>query len=326
MHFLLLLTSLTPVFARSITNSTCKPTCSWPGFSNIKHAFVFGDSYTQTGFNTTLTPPSPSNPMGNPPYPGWTSSNGPNWIDYLTTTYNRSTLLTYNLAYGGATIDASLVAPYQPSVLSVSDQVRTLWKPAYAGKPFWKGSDSVFLFWDGVNDVGNSWWMDVESLYTKIFEVYKKLVEELYVDGARNFAFLNTPPVERSPLASANDAWSIATERDAIGVWNRKLGEMAAQLKTEHGEANVWVTDTNALFNKVLDDPGVYSQTRGLRNTTGYCADYQNGTPKQDTFIESCGVPVNQYFWLNSLHPTSAMQEVVAWGVGRDLEGPPGVC
>lgn len=49
----------------------------------------------------------------------------PNWVDLVTTTYNTSTLLTYNFAYGGATINATKVAPYTSTVLSLIDQVGT---------------------------------------------------------------------------------------------------------------------------------------------------------------------------------------------------------
>ena len=66
---------------------------------------VFGDSYTSTGFSLQGAGPSAANPMGNPDYPGFTSSNGPNWIDFLTTTYNATFVKTINLAVGGATVD-----------------------------------------------------------------------------------------------------------------------------------------------------------------------------------------------------------------------------
>ena len=33
-----------------------------------------------------------------------------------------------------------------------------------------------------------------------------------------------------------------------------------------------------------------------------------------------CAVPVNQYFWLNSLHPTYPMHDVVAEGVSKAQE------
>lgn len=50
------------------------------------------------------------------------------------------------------------------------------------------------------------------------------------------------------------------------------------------------------------------------------------GTPTGDTFIEKCGVPVNEYFWLNSFHPTGAIHEVVADQVAKLLQAGPNVC
>ena len=47
---------------------------SWPGWSGIEHMFIFGDSYTTTGFEVNGTQPSRENPLGNPEYPGYTSS------------------------------------------------------------------------------------------------------------------------------------------------------------------------------------------------------------------------------------------------------------
>ncbi len=46
--------------------------------------------------------PAVGNPLGNPPYPGFTAVGGQNWVDYVTTVDNTSLVLTYNLAYGGA--------------------------------------------------------------------------------------------------------------------------------------------------------------------------------------------------------------------------------
>ena len=42
-----------------------------------------GDSLSQTGYNPFGEHPSISNPLGNPPYPGWTTSAGPNWVSTL---------------------------------------------------------------------------------------------------------------------------------------------------------------------------------------------------------------------------------------------------
>lgn len=50
-----------------------------------------------------------------------------------------------------------------------------------------------------------------------------------------------------------------------------------------------------------------------------------SGTPEWDTLIESCGYAVNEFFWLNNLHPTYPIHDVVAEGVAELLRGAPNV-
>jgi len=312
-------------------HSTCKATDNWPGWSGIKYAFIFGDSYTQTGFNQSLTQPTPTNPLGNPTYPGYTASNGPNWVDYLTVKYNASTLLTYNLAYGGATIDSSLVAPYEPQVSSISDQIQNEWVPTYSSKPSsapWASDNTLFAVFDGINDVGNSWSQGVPATTTlnaQIFSEYSSLVEKLYTAGARNFAFINVPPVDRAPLTLAQSTSNQAEEKADIAAWNTALLNLTKSLKSEHSDVNVFTVDANALFTKALDNPSSFPQTSLYKNTTAYCTAYENGTPADDTFDSSCGIPVNEYFWLNSLHPTYPIHDVLAQALGQQLQAGPNV-
>ncbi|KAK8045368.1 hypothetical protein PG993_005392 [Apiospora rasikravindrae] len=339
-RFLLALLAVGVVSAPSRLSPRCSASTDWPGWNGIKHAFVFGDSYTTTGgkgFNHTLTQPSPTNPLGNPTYPGYTSSNGPNWVDYLTVKYNASLLQTYNLAVGGATVDSDLVKPYQPTVLSVKQQVQDVFLPTYVSPSSsdgiglqWSASDSLFAFWIGINDVGNSYWQDdTAALNRQIFAVYADVIQKLYKDaGARNFLFLNVPPVDRSPLTLGQGATAVEREAADIAAFNALTAELAANLAgTEEGEgANVWAYDVHTLFAEVLDRPGAYEATAGYANTTAFCEAYQNGTPNLDTSDPACGIPVNEYFWLNSLHPTYPMHDVVAEQVASALEKGPNVC
>jgi len=166
---------------------------------------TFGDSYSQTGFDVAGSKPSSANPLGNPAYPGYTSSGGPNWIGYLIKEYNAGSLYSYNFAYGGATVNASLVTPYQPTVKSLIDQVEQFsnsiaTKPSYAP---WTATNSLFAIWMGVNDVGNSYGKEnVSELHSKIMQDYFEEAEILYNAGARNFAFLNVPrmPIMVRPM------------------------------------------------------------------------------------------------------------------------------
>jgi len=337
----LFLTAVSLGFSQTIQGSPSKgpptekgcATVDWPGWSEIKHAFIFGDSYTTTGFNNTVGPqPSVGNPLGNPPYPGFTASNGPNWVDFLTVQYNASILLTYDLAFGGATVDSSLVTPFEPTVLSVAEQVLDEFFPSYASSPSdapWSPADTLFSVFIGINDVGNSYFEGVPAttvLNDEIFDVYSGLVQILYNAGARNFLFLNVPPVDRSPLTQAEGASAAAQEAADLVAFNTAITNLATTLKKTLPDTNVFTFDTNSLFTKVLDNPASFPQTSIYKNTTTFCVAYENGTPAENTFDASCGVPVNEYFWLNSLHPTYPMHNVLAQEVSLLLESGPNVC
>lgn len=310
--------------------SACRATSDWPGFSGLKHAFIFGDSYTTTGFNQTLQQPTRTNPLGNPTFPGNTASDGPNWVDYLTVEYNASKLLTYNLAFGGATMNSTLVAPFMPTVSSIADQVDNEWIPTYSSKPSdapWSSDDTLFAIFDGINDVGNSWFLSTTaSLNNEIFAVFRTLVTELYNAGARNFAFLNVPPIDRAPEFLALTADQQAMVKADLQAWNTQLLNVSKTLKSSMRNANFFTVDTNSLFTTVLDNPASFPQTALYKNTTSFCVAYENGTVLENTFVPSCGVPVNEYFWLNSLHPTFPMHNVLAQAVAQQLEAGPNVC
>ncbi|KAK3210311.1 hypothetical protein GRF29_44g2321691 [Pseudopithomyces chartarum] len=169
------------------------------------------------------------------------------------------------MAYGGATVDSALVAPYTPTVLSLKNQVQDQYVPIYGKRPAtapWKDTDSLFAFWIGINDVGNSWWLETApTLYDQIFAVYDGLLESIYATGARNFLFLSVPPVNLAPLTLENGDYAIENEGKMI----------------EFG-APTWYTK----------DP-------------------------------SCLYPVNEYLWLNNLHPTFPIHNATAASVVKTL-------
>lgn len=233
-----------------------------------------GDSYTQTGFNVKGTQPSPTNPLGNPSYPGWTSSNGPNWVGFLTYQYNASALQTYNLAYGGATVDSALVTPYAPTVLSLKNQVEDLYLPNYANSTKWTANDSLFAVWIGINDVGNTWWLNNATLYSLIFDEYASLLDKLHASGARNFLFLTVPPVNLAPLTLKNGPDVVEAEGKVILEWNERVVELASKLEKKHPGAKTFVHDTHKVYVDVIEDVASWEQTAGLKNVTGFCQKY----------------------------------------------------
>ncbi|KAL9001763.1 MAG: hypothetical protein Q9188_005273 [Gyalolechia gomerana] len=154
----------------------------WPGWRGVKYLFTFGDSYTSTSFNIHGAQPSPENPLGNPAYPGATSADGPNYVDFLTTTYNQSFIQTFNLGYGGATIDPSLIgSPYGLIVQSFRQQVQEEFLPTYASNSGvgWSGSNSLFTVFFGINDVILSYAHRNSTLNFLLIKSYENLVHEV---------------------------------------------------------------------------------------------------------------------------------------------------
>jgi len=272
------------------------------------------------------TQPSRANPIGNPGYPGYTSSNGPNWVDFLTVQYNQSFLKTYNLAYGGATVDSSLVGEYLPTVLDFRQQVNEEFIPDYVVRKTtrWTSRNTLFAAFFGINDVGNSYGSSATgvnaTLNSEIFAVYSSLVDQIYQAGGRNFLFLNVPPVDRAPLTTAQGSTTEQHERADIAAFNLKIAALATNLSRTYADTTVFMFDANAIFTEILDDVTSYSQTAGIKNTTAYCTAYQGGTASMDTFDTDCGVPVNEYFWLNSLHPLYMVHNATASQIAALLE------
>lgn len=154
----------------------------WPGpfsgLSSVTHIISFGDSYTQTGFDTSGLWPSEANPFGNPGYPGRTSSNGPNWIDFLTTTWNRTFVKTLNFAYGGATLDNDIIPTAFPTI-SLKEQINKEFVPlSKRSEDFdWQPSNTLFAIFIGINDIDIGHRLtDKERLYEQEMLEYAQLL------------------------------------------------------------------------------------------------------------------------------------------------------
>ncbi|KAK0611943.1 hypothetical protein B0T14DRAFT_439719, partial [Immersiella caudata] len=265
-----------------------------------------GDSYSQTGFNTSLAKPSLSNPFGNPPLPGWTASGGLNWVGFLTSHFNATPLLTYNFAYGGATTNASLVTPWRPDVLSFTDQISlfagsigTEPRPEYAP---WTGSNALVGIWMGVNDVGNAWWKEegeYEVLVGGIMDSYFGGLEVLWEAGATKFVILGVPPIHKTPAVLQNTEEQQRTEAVAIDRYNAAIAKRLEAFKEAHRGVEAVIVDTAAPFNKALENPTEY----GAPNATCYNG---NGV--------SC-------LWFNDYHPGVAINKLVAEAVAAEWKG-----
>ncbi|KAL4967608.1 SGNH/GDSL hydrolase family protein [Aspergillus stella-maris] len=281
------------------------------GFSGFDQLESIGDSWSRTGFNITGGQPSVSHPLGNPDYPGRTSANGPNWLGYLTTSYNQSVFLTYNFGTSGATIDSDIV----DADADVLGELNDKFIPYYARNSTWDRATTLFAIWIGVNDINRSYMGDYTATNEADLEQYRAVLDTLYEIGARNFLLLNAPPLERSPAVTGFETADVRIPRclNMTTDWNGRLENLQEDIQHDYQDANVFLLDINTLFNEVIDDPAKYNQTAVYKDTRSQCGAYNDGTPEVDTKYDECDYAANEYLWLNTLHPTSPIHELVAY-------------
>lgn len=246
--------------------------------------FAFGDSYSATGFDIAATQPSALNPMGNTtPDPG-TQSGGSNWVEYLTTQYNSSLILSYSLAIAGATIDNSLATWGFGDMTSevAAFQSKYASRPAFAP---WTADNTVASFWIGINDVyyGFAHNDDPSFFVSSLLNKYRPLVEQIYSAGVRKFLFLNCPPSTRSPQVHEENDLPEQFQRHAemVTAYNDGLKNMVHRFSVDHKDATVVFYDSFSFMTRVLDNPAEY----GFQDAT--CINPDGS---------SC-------LWWNNLHP-----------------------
>ncbi|KAL7414989.1 hypothetical protein BDY24DRAFT_383333 [Mrakia frigida] len=294
---------------REDINLDSAPTGNWK-WRETDTVFSFGDSYTYESFNVTTEES------------GGTASNGPNWVQYLTETYNVSNPIhRWNVAYAGAVIDNDVITPYTPSVKSIKDQVEEFETYAASGS-YWDAEKSLCSVWIGINDIGfNYAWKNVS-----IPEFYRSEIENLHslltrvsnLDACRAFLFITVPPLGSVPLYLSQGAEVSSSIDYATEVWNAALKEMASRFEDELNETWVGVFDSGRVFNTIIEN----GEALGYTNVTGYNPVYpiQYGV-KQDgnnSQIEPF-LPTSSYLWQDSLHPTWPIHNILAHSIATFL-------
>ncbi|KFY33462.1 hypothetical protein V494_07603 [Pseudogymnoascus sp. VKM F-4513 (FW-928)] len=286
------------------------------GFSKIKKTFIFGDSWSRIGFEVTKTQPSDSNPFGNT---GSTSSNGLNWVHYMTSTYNSSLFWTYDFALSGATIDGDIVTG--STGRDVDGELNDGFLPAYGSQEgFFDETNSLFVIWIGINDLVNSYLGD--DVHPALFIRLRELVNDMHEAGARQFVFINAPPLERSPrvTGSSANATRVPAMTAAVADYNKRMLQLANAVNHDLAYTTVFHFDVYTLMDTVISRPSRFALTAGYKDTLSYCSAYQDGTDEVDTKLDDCEFASNEYLWLNNLHPTQPFHQLVAKKVTEDLK------
>jgi hypothetical protein len=121
----------------------------------------------------------------------------------------------------------------------------------------------------GINDCGTHWPEDLEEIVDKVLDA----AHELYVKaGARNFLFLDVPPIDRSsrgtfPFRQCRklpDGRSVQRMGLAelmaprYAAWNTLLGAQVSHFASSTPKANVFLFSQYHVLSRIIDGPGVY--------------------------------------------------------------------
>lgn len=238
-----------------------------------------------------LEGPSPKNPIGNPPLPGFTSSGGNNYITYMATELNDTLTLAYNFARSAAVVDAGIIPTRLNTTFTFGHQIIHFndtigHRPDYAA---WTAENAVATIWFGMNDVPRSVLMQgngsreqrLIASNRRMFE----LTEILYDIGVRNFVFIEVPrkyfltsfcvhvsdyylALELLPARQKAklDPTSQKIEQFVYAktLWNEELKKNTLLFQQTHNDAKVAHIEVWDLFYRAFLHPW----TLGARNST----------------------------------------------------------
>ncbi|KIJ54734.1 carbohydrate esterase family 16 protein [Sphaerobolus stellatus SS14] len=293
-----------------------KASFSW---DKTRYVYAFGDSYTFVqgssghpnfsfigdAFDFAF---SPQELFSDQILPKNTSSDGSNWIEFLTDCFQGppsacSPRRLFDFAFAGSDISGDLLPLHHNFTVPLIDQVNQWSKYAADLLPHPK-DETLVAWWIGINDTGdtlqNATITNFTAFWTQEMQSYFDAVEIVYNKGLRNFLFINVPPEERSP-AHVNDTEFGPTLKENIILFNNVLAEFIAQFARTHKDAIAISFDAHSWFNNVLDNPSTF----GFKNVTGFCT-----CPTSEA---------SDFFWFNSGHPTEHVHQLLAAAIQEQL-------
>ncbi|KAI9480605.1 MAG: hypothetical protein EXX96DRAFT_563475 [Benjaminiella poitrasii] len=278
-------------------------------YETINTIISFGDSYTTRYLDMDSLNYACRN---------CTSAGGPNWVIYLTDT---TKWISWDFAYNSAPVNNSFVNQV-PTVIDVSTQIRDLYQKIFVTpnkkisgivKSVYKDmkrtpESTLTTVWVGINDIDLTFdWNQTSLLDSRIMQGYQALLNELILKGEKQFMLINVPPLDRAPM------WHHTTNEQLIKTrvidYNKKLTEMIHALRKMHSSAVIMEYDAWSFFNKLLNNASQF----GITDIDTYCPDWSHP-------IKNNCKSVGEYFWLNDLHPTFHVHELLAKAITGFLQ------
>ncbi|GAA5993447.1 hypothetical protein JCM10908_002194 [Rhodotorula pacifica] len=282
--------------------------------------FSFGDSYTTIGYD-------PSQGVNNIPDVGGTSSGGNSWPQFLARADPLVKLKLYDFAVGGAaTNNTALYLSGQAATIPDFPQQFDTFKRYFAqpgglaassGEVTWQSNRTLFTAFFGINDVG----LEVRNQedqrieLPQIFATWSNMIAQLYSLGARNFLILSIPPTQRTPFISGLPSAVRALYESDLKGFNEALTNFVNTIEPAYAGSKVTFFDTQAVFADILDNYRSY----GFKNNSTYCDIYASIKTQPALSLPQCGIPLAQYVWWNSGHPSWPVHQILASKIAKAL-------
>lgn len=299
----------------------------WANTLNFEQMYIFGDSNSDQGnvLNVSGFPPEPYFYQGR-------FTNGPNWVDYLSSDLGLNPEISTNLppgssslptdginfTFGGATSGDVNIGnlPGQPPLLPGLQQQVDYFADLLDGAT--ANTEALYMIWIGPNDYVyslNNGVIDPNIPTTSVNNV-TAAIDELNALGANNILVFNEPNIALTPLGQTLPPEAIAFLSGLTDQQNALLDQSVNQLNQANPELNLASFDTDGFFNEILNNPNEF----GLNNITDNCSgvDFPNLPDSVDNF-SPCDNPDEYLFWDNQ-HLTSAVHELIADEVLDTLE------
>ncbi len=243
--------------------------------------YAFGDSLTDTGRE-------PAEPLLH--YDGrW--SNGPLWVEYLSSRLGLIYSASNNHAHSGAQADdtyGQIVNDFFPTN-SISNSLCVVWA----------GGNDFIQTWDD-NLFDDSKW---DAMITHGVTNLSNAVVTLYVKGARTILVPNTVDVSRIPIVQ-NTTFRFARDylRSKVLQWNATLASALDGLETNHPSLNLRRADAYAFMYAVVFTNSAY----------GFTVTDVGAIDDLTLFDKSFNGPGRNYVFWDVIHPTTKVHAMIA--------------
>lgn len=255
----------------------------WPIWSHVRHAFIFGDSYTDAFYDAENGPhPTAERPYGNnnrswPPGPP-----DPKWPTFLTGHLRQPgghNISTFNFAVSGSSVTES-TSPYPlgsdiPGLTPFDGQVTQHFLrlcSSHTAPCAWTSETSIVFVFSGINSVLAPFFLGTEPEPEKTLLSYLDTLQRMYTVGARNFVLFTIPPLDLIDTHSPGNV--TAQKKQDVIDFNTQLRTVRNSFMHRFPDVTVRLFDAFTLYHDILANVDAFSQTKGITILTQGCDEY----------------------------------------------------